>query len=57
MKRGQFIDEQTIGLLREVEVGQKVEDVCRKYGLSESTFHRWRPIYGALDISQMRRLR
>ena len=38
MKRGQFTEEQIIGILREVEAGQKVADVCRKYGVSQSTF-------------------
>lgn len=40
MKRGQFTEELIIGILREAEAGQKVADVCRKYGVSQSTFHR-----------------
>jgi putative transposase len=39
MKKGQYTEEQIIGILREVEAGQKVADVCRRYGVSESTFH------------------
>jgi len=57
MKRGQFTEEQIIGILREVEVGQKVGDICRRYGVSQSTFHRWRSAYGGLEVSQVRRLR
>jgi putative transposase len=57
MKRGQFTEEQIIGILREVEAGQKASDVCRKYGVSESTFHRWKSAYGGLDASQLKRLR
>lgn len=57
MKRGQFTEEQIIGILREVEAGQKVADVCRKYGVSQSTFHRWRSMYSGMEVSQVRRLR
>ncbi len=57
MKRGQFSEEQIIGILREAEAGQKVGDICRRYGVSQSTFHRWRSAYGGLEVSQVRRLR
>jgi putative transposase len=57
MKRGQYTEEQIIGILNEVENGQKVTDVCRKYGISEGTFYRWKSAYGGLEVSQMRRLR
>ena len=36
MKRGQFTEEQIIGILHEVEAGQKIADLCRKYGVSQS---------------------
>jgi putative transposase len=57
MKRGQFSEEQIIGILREVEAGQKVVEVCRKYGVSQSTFQRWRSAYSGMEVSQVRRLR
>ncbi len=57
MKRGQFSEEQIIGILREADAGQKVGDICRRYGVSQSTFHRWRSAYGGLEVSQVRRLR
>jgi putative transposase len=57
MKRGQFSEEQIIGILREVESGQKVADVCRKYGVSQSTFQRWRSAYSGMEVSQVRKLR
>lgn len=37
MKRGQFTEEQIIGILKEVEAGQKVTEVCLKYGRSSAT--------------------
>jgi putative transposase len=57
MKRGQYTEEQIIGILREVEAGQKVADICRKYGVSHSTFQRWRSAYSGMEVSQVRRLR
>lgn len=57
MKRGQFTEEQIIGILKEVEAGQKVAEVCRKYGVSSATYQRWRSAYGGLEVSQMKRLR
>jgi len=57
MKRGQFSEEQIIGILREVEAGQKATDVCRKYGVSHSTFQRWRSAYSGMEVSQVKRLR
>ena len=57
MKRGQFTEEQIIGILKEVEAGQKVTEVCRKYGVSSATYQRWRSAYGGLEVSQVRRLR
>lgn len=42
MKRKQFTEEQIIGMLKEVEMGQKVSTICRKYSISEATCYRWK---------------
>ena len=57
MKRGQFTEEQIIGLLKAVEAGQKVGELCRQHGVSEATYYRWKSAYGGLEVSQVRRLR
>ena len=53
--------EQIIVKLREAEIemgrGVKVPEVCRKLGISEQTFYRWRKRYGGLDRSEVRRLK
>lgn len=46
MKRKQFSEEQIIRVLKEAESGMKVMDLCRKYGISDVTFYKWRSKYG-----------
>jgi len=57
MKKQQFTEAQIIGILKEVEAGQKVGEICRKYGVSEATYYRWKNVYGGLEVSQVRKLR
>ena len=57
MKRGQFTEEQMISMLKAVEAGQKVGELCRQHGVSEATYYRWKSAYGGLEVSQVRRLR
>ena len=56
MKRLRFTEEQIIGLLRE-EAGAKTADVCRKHGVSEATFYKWKSKYGGMEVSDARRLK
>ena len=56
-KRKRFTEEQIIGILREHELGAKTADVCRKRGISEATFYKWRSKYGGMDVSEAKRLK
>ena len=57
MKRKRFREEQIIGVLKENEAGAKVDDICRRHGISSATFYAWRKKYGGLEVSEARRLR
>jgi putative transposase len=57
MRKSKFNEEQIINLLKSVEAGQKIADVCRRNGISEQTYHRWKAKYGGLDINEARRLK
>ena len=57
MKRSRFSEEQIIGILREQEVGAPTAEVCRKHGISDATFYKWKAKYGGLEVSEARRLK
>lgn len=57
MRRSRYTEEQIIKVLREQESGIKVPELCRKYGVSEQTFYRWKSKYGGMSVSEVRRLK
>lgn len=57
MKRSRFSEEQIIGILKQAEAGVKATDICRKEGISETTFYKWRAKYGGMEVSEAKRLR
>lgn len=57
MKKTRFNEKQIIQILQEQEAGIPVADLCRKYGLGNSTIYAWRAKYGGMTESELRRLR
>jgi putative transposase len=57
VKKSRFTEEQIAFALKQAELGTKVEEVCRKRGISDATFYKWRQKYGGLGPSELRRLR
>ena len=61
MARRKYTAEQIITKLREAEVelakGQTTPQVCKKLGISEQTYYRWRKEYGGLRVDQAKRLK
>ena len=57
MKRSRFSEEQIIGILKEHEAGLSAKELCRKYGVSDATFYKWRSKYGGMEVSDAKRLK
>lgn len=57
MRGKRFSEEQIIGALKEAEAGLPVAELCRKYGVHQTTFYNWKARFGGLTVSEARRLR
>ena len=57
MKKSKFTEAQIVFALRQAETGVKVDEVCRKMGISEATFYNWKKKYGGMGVNDLRRLR
>jgi putative transposase len=57
MKRSKFTEAQIAFAIKQSETGTRVEEVCRKMGISEATFYNWKKKYGGLGVAELRRLR
>jgi putative transposase len=57
MKGTRYSEEQIVRILKEVERGKPVADVCREHGVSEQSVYRWRAKYGDLEVSDLQRLK
>ena len=52
-----FSEEQIAFALRQAESGVPVAEICRKMGITEQTFYRWKKKYGGLGVSELRQLK
>ena len=57
MKKSKYTEEQIIRILKDVEAGAKVNETCRKYGVSEAAYYVWKTKYAGLEVSQLRRMK
>jgi len=57
MPKRRHTEEQIIAILREADAGAPIGELCRRHGISNNTYHRWKAQYGGLQIDEARRLR
>ena len=57
MKMSKFTEEQIVYALKQAEAGVGIEELCRKYGISQATFYRWRDKSGGLGAAELKRLK
>jgi putative transposase len=55
--RKNWSQEQIIGILKQVEMGRTVVEVCRENGVGESTFYKWKSKYGGMEVNEAKRLK
>jgi len=57
MRKSRFRETQIVKILKEVEGGRNVKEICREYGISETTYYNWKAKYGGMEASDIKRLK
>lgn len=57
MRKSRFSEEQIILALKQHEAGRTTAEICRKLGVSEQTFYRWKAKYGGMDLADAKKLK
>ena len=57
MRKSRFKEEQIVSILKQIEGGRLVKEVCREHGISETTYYNWKSKYGGMEISDIKRLK
>ena len=57
MKKSRFTESQICTILKEAEGSVSVADVCRKHGVSQASFYKWRSKFGGMDASLIKRMK
>lgn len=57
MKKSKFTEAQILKVLKTQEEGKKVSEICREYGISESTIYNWKSKYGGMSLSELQRVK
>lgn len=57
MRKARFTEHQIIAVIKSVESGRTVKDVCRETGISEATWYNWKSRYGGMEASDIKKIK
>ena len=57
MRRSKYSEAQILKVLKQVESGRHVSEVCREYDISDATYYNWKAKYGGMELSDVKRLK
>ena len=57
MKKSRYSETQIVKILKEVEGGRQVKEMCREYGIADQTYYNWKAKYGGMEVSDVKRLK
>ena len=57
MRKSRFSETQIIAILKEAGAGMKIGELCRKHGISDATYYKWKSKYGGMEASDLKRVR
>ena len=57
MRKKRYTEEQIFDILKQGDSGMKVPELCRKYGVSEATYFRWKSKYAGMELSDLKQMK